>query len=475
MKLVKKIVMGAAVAITAAGLAVAQSSPMPLEATEDLSPQSMTSISTAELFGNDVDDFMNVNEYQNVEPEHLFGYLGFGKTGSGTVQLGLAHQFNKFYLGGWFGGSLNTWSITKDKDESASKNKTTTQHDTDYAAYGKVLFGINNMGILANFAFQPNKNNNQYEDDKENKSKTTLNNFNINTSVKFGINLNGKNDKVYKTWAELGLNSRVAKKEVKTDDNTKTNDNSIYRLVLNGGTSFDVYDANDITQTIDLELDTGWDIYAITVYKDKDGHLDQTGAFGMELAFKPAWTLAYEPEESKFGFKTKVGLESTFKYKQNPDKFKPSSGSATYKTSRTYKPEMELKPTWSVGAIYRVVPEKFQLNGGLALSAFNEWQETKTETRDSSDGKVTSTKEEGTWKFDVSKAEFALKSGFTWTPSDKVTVDANWDILNAVFGKNFRSGFQETDTTTGSNFERFWGNVNTLVFQNFGFLVSVKL
>ena len=96
MKLVKKIVMGAAVAITAAGLAVAQSSPMPLEATEDLSPQSMTSISTAELFGNDVDDFMNVNEYQNVEPEHLFGYLGFGKTGSGTVQLGLAHQFNKF-------------------------------------------------------------------------------------------------------------------------------------------------------------------------------------------------------------------------------------------------------------------------------------------------------------------------------------------------------------------------------------------
>ena len=67
------------------------------------------------------------------------------------------------------------------------------------------------------------------------------------------------------------------------------------------------------------------------------------------------------------------------------------------------------------------------------MSALNEWKETKTETRNPSDGKVSSTKEEGTWKFDVSKAEFALKSGFTWTPSDKVTVDANWDILNAVF------------------------------------------
>ena len=466
--------MGAAVAITAAGLAVAQTV---LVATKDLSPQSMTSISTAELFGNDVDDFMNVNEYQNVQPEHLFGYLGYGKKGSdeygaGKINFGLAHQFNKFYLAGWFGGQINKWTVENKKNDKTGmkKDETTTAHGDKNAVYGKVLFGLGNMGIMANFAFKPDGTANKYVDDRDKKIKTTDNRFALNTSVKFGINLNGKNDKVYKTWAELGLNSRVSKHEENKNGKISLLDTSIYRLNLNGGTSFDLYEANDIVQTVDLELDTGWDIYSITFAKSDSKSAVQNGAFGMEIAFKPAWTLAYEPEESKFGFKIKVGLESTFKYAQTYDKKKPSSGSATYNTSRTYTPEMELKPTWSVGAIYKVVPEKFQLNGGLALSALNEWKETKTETRNPSDGKVTSTKENGTWKFDVSKAEFALKSGFTWTPSDKVTVDANWDILNAVFGKNdkgtFRTQFDENN---------FWKNVNTLVFQNFGFLVSVKL
>ena len=39
---------------------------------------SMTSHSTQELFGTDVDDFMNVNEWQNVQPQNIFGFLGYG-------------------------------------------------------------------------------------------------------------------------------------------------------------------------------------------------------------------------------------------------------------------------------------------------------------------------------------------------------------------------------------------------------------
>ncbi len=38
---------------------------------------SMTSYSTQGLFGTDVDDFMNVNEWQNVQPKNIFGYLGY--------------------------------------------------------------------------------------------------------------------------------------------------------------------------------------------------------------------------------------------------------------------------------------------------------------------------------------------------------------------------------------------------------------
>ena len=485
MKLVKKIVMGAAVAITAAGLAVAQDAALPsftgvpalparVSALEDMEPKSMTSISTAELFGNAVDDFMNVNEYQNVQPEHLFGYLGYGKKGSdeygaGKINFGLAHQFNKFYLAGWFGGQINKWTVENKKNDKTGmkKDETTTAHGDKNAVYGKVLFGLGNMGIMANFAFKPDGTANKYVDDRDKKTKTTDNRFALNTSVKFGINLNGKNDKVYKTWAELGLNSRVSKHEENKDGKISLLDTSIYRLNLNGGTSFDLYEANDIVQTLDLELDTGWDIYSITFAKSDSKSVVQNGAFGMEIAFKPAWTLAYEPEDSKFGFKTKVGLENKLTYVQDPDNA-VGDGKTEYAASRKYVTKFDITPSLAVGAIYKVVPEKFQLNGGASFKVpSGNWDNTKTQHRNSNTAsKIDWTEENGTWTAKSATGKLDLNSGFTWTPSEKVTIDANWNILKAVFTDDFRTDFDNTN---------FWKNVNTLVFQNFGFLVSVKL
>lgn len=137
MKLIKNILFGAA--FIAAGAAFAQ--------------QSMTDASTSGLFGTDVDDFMNVNEYHNVQPENLFPYLGYERTGNGEINIGAAHQFKKLYLGSWFGGTLNNWSssTTFDKDGKPSiKNSTGTSTNK---ANGKLLFGINNMGILADVSF----------------------------------------------------------------------------------------------------------------------------------------------------------------------------------------------------------------------------------------------------------------------------------------------------------------------------------
>lgn len=471
MKLVKKIVMGAAVAITAAGLAVA----------DDLKePKSMTSKSTAELFGNDVDDFMNVNEYQNVQPEHVFGYLGYGDDGTGKINFGLARQFNKFYLGAWFAGHVNGWTIKNEKNETSNpkKDEFSTQHDTSNDVYGKVLFGLNNMGILANFRFKPTSGMpNQYANEKKGKTLTENRNFELDTSVKFGTNLEGKNDRVYKTWAELGLNSVVnqtsTKKDGKYEDSGTNifNDMSKYNLILNGGTSFDVYAANDITQTIDLELDTYWTFHPITVKKTKKGNAEQLGQFGMGLTFKPAWTLAYEPEESKFGIKTKAELETAFTYTQGYDFAKSDEGKKSY-PDRTYTPKIELKPSFAVGAIYKVVPEKFQLNAGAEIKGPNiEWMNTKIDTRDANSGTVKSTHETGTLKFNTNtaKGELELASGFTWTPSDKVTVDATWDILKTVLGNNFQI------KDFGQDGKTIWNSLNVLLFHKFGFLVSVKL
>ncbi|MGP1459807.1 MAG: TDE2508 family outer membrane beta-barrel protein [Treponema sp.] len=457
MKLVKKIALGAAVGMTAAGLAFADDAGVPsgmtlaAAAADGMEPQSMLFHSTAELFGNDVDDFMNVNEYHNVQPEKIFGYLSYGDDGKSAINFGLAHQFNQFYLAGWFGGRLNEWSITKTNKESSSQDDTVLQHDSTGAVYGKILFGIGNMGIMANFAFKP-ESGNSYSDNRNNKTKTTNNKFNLNTSVKFGINLDA-GGKLYKTWAELGVNSRIAKDEMKTNGELTTfKDGSIYQLNVNGGTSFDVYEANDITQTIDLELDTAWDFYATKYGETSSGKQEQNGAFNMEVAFKPAWTLAYEPEDSKFGFKTKVGLDNIVKYRQDYDK--DIGASTMYNNSRKYYTEYELTPSLAVGAIYKVVPEKFQFNGGgtFAVST-GRWTTDKTEIRNSADGRVLQTDEIGKWEVKNGTGKLGLKSGFTWTPSEKVTIDAYWNVLEASLG----------------------GNISSVFSKNFGFLVAVKL
>ena len=68
------------------------------------------------------------------------------------------------------------------------------------------------------------------------------------------------------------------------------------------------------------------------------------------------------------------------------------------------------------------------------------------------DGKVDAKNVTDTVTFTTADGKLALKTGFTWTPSEKVTVDANWDILQ--FGGN---------------------SMNDIFTKSLAFLVSVKL
>lgn len=475
MKLVKRMVVGAAVAMTAVGLAFAN--PMLGSGTaaepgiKAKEPESMTSRTTQGLFGNDVDDFMNVNEYQNVMPKNVFGYLGYGEEGKDALEFGLARQFKGFYLGGWFTGRMNSWKITNTKDDgSATKaDNTVTQHSGGIGeAYGKVLFGINNMGIMANFAFKPTAAN-KYTDDRKDKKQITDNHFDLMASVKFGINLADNSGKVYKTWAEVGLNSKLDRHEVKKngslDDMT---DSSVYKLMVNGGTSFDIYKANDITQTIDLALNTGWSFYPTKYGKDKT----QTGPFKMDIKLNPAWTLAYEPEDSKFAVKTKIGLTGDVTYYQDYDK-KTESGTTSYH-SRNFVTSLSFKPSFAIGAIYKVIPGKFQFNSGLSFnndttSSELSWSHTATKRRNASSGSHESNKDETILGFkSVEGKIMKLSSGFTWTPFENIMIDARWEILDKkLFDKKF-----QTKSDLAAN---IWETVGKVIFEQVMFLVSVKL
>lgn len=450
MKLLKNILL--AVAFTAAGAAFAQ--------------QSMTNMSTAELFGTDVDDFMDVNEYHNVQPENVFAYLSYGKdTSDNKLNIGAAHQFKKFYLGGWFGGQLNGWSSTTslDKDKKATL---TNQHSSGELANGKLLFGINNMGILADVKFTP-KTTNKYLNNGTTKKEETYNMFNLVTDLKFGINLNGKNDRVYKNWVLLGLDSNVDRKVIKTDgkiaNSTDKTDNSVYKLKLGAGTAFDFLEKDAVTHTVGMGLNTSWYIYA-----NQTGEKEyKRGQFKGVMALDPNWTITYEPN-SRFALKTKVGLTGNIDFDVGID-YTDNNGTKTY-ANRTYTTKLDFVPSLALGATYKVLPEKFSFNAGFAFDVpkFG-WIFSKTDTRNSSSGSVESSISSVNFHFDSATGKAASYSGFTWIPIKNVTVDANWNL----FGDLFESGRlgSKIDGQSGS----VWDNVNKLLFHKFAFIVSVKL
>ena len=75
-----------------------------------IDPTSMTDESSQGLFGTDVDDYLDVNEWSNVQPTKVFGFLSYGTSGTDKINTGFAMPVGKFYLGAFFGGQLNSWT-----------------------------------------------------------------------------------------------------------------------------------------------------------------------------------------------------------------------------------------------------------------------------------------------------------------------------------------------------------------------------
>ena len=196
----------AAVFFAAAALVLA----MPVaaqNATEELGPlESNTYKATSGLFGNDVDNFVDVHSYSEVNPENWFGFLtgrplhiggqesigwlkpegvtfrdpddplkGYNKpTGflsenptTGLLSLGYARQISSIYLGLWYQGNIvqitggtgnktKTTSISADYD--AYKTLTETKEETTWneswlntSNQIEILVGVAGQGIKLGF------------------------------------------------------------------------------------------------------------------------------------------------------------------------------------------------------------------------------------------------------------------------------------------------------------------------------------
>jgi len=440
-------------------------------------PKSMTSESTKDLFGTDVNDYLDVNEWNNVKPEKVFGFLSYEKTGNSALNFGVAVPVaGKFYLGTFFGGQVGSWeSEKKTTKDGETENSTTTKTSDSFGWSGSVLFGFDNIGIIGRLSYIPtDSTNNSIIVDKKNKKTTTNNKFNLETGLKAGMNIKGPNDMLFKTSAELALTSKVNKTVINDTGSSPTKDltdNSVYTLWLKGGVGFDFAHNGTVTQGASFALNTGWNIYPTVVREDPIAKTTtkQSGRLYDTIEFDPAWQLTYEPEGGKVVLKAKVGVPVTFGFGAAYDyTVTTSSGSQNknYNTKREYQTGINFAPKFSLGLTYAPI-SKFRFNVGAEFNVPNfGWTITTTKHRNLGDGKPSAggTDKTVTWKFNTKDGKLDLGTGFTWLISQNITFDAYWDFGGAL-----------TNFSINLSNPSIWDKLGKFIGTNIGFLLSVKL
>lgn len=459
-----------------------------------IDPKSMTAASTQELFTTDVDDFLNVNEFANVMPSKIFGFLGYGDDGTKAIQLGFATQLKSIYIAGFFGGLPTVWE-SKTEPQANNKKKTTIKTTRTDPATGTLLVGFKNMGVSGSFTFKPNTGNQRVIDETA-KTDVTDAKFDTNANLKFGMNTNGPKDWVFKSYAELGVESKTNKTTNKNNGTkiTSITDTSSNDLLLNAGTAFDFFQKDSVTQGFAVGLETKWILpepkTGITIDNGKETAYTKTvGAAGNVasaydtnkghiIKLAPAYTIAYEPE-GKFAVRAQASLPLSFDLRSEKDYDETKSASVVqpkvYATSRKHRVYTYFEPTLAAAVTYRPISKLcLSLGAGFKVPAFG-WQTDTTQTRNASDGKVTKTETTVTWNFNSNSADFKFEasSGIAWYVTDKVTVDGSWNIAKNLLNNTFKT--QLAENNSASDHEKFWANLNKLLVHNVSFLISFKL
>ena len=117
---------------------------------------SLTDVNTASLFGNDIDMFMDPNDYGEVEFDNFFASLqhdsffssGFTPLNTGTVFLtgGFAKYFGEIYTGFYFIGDLFQFQKTSVPDEKYSQTYNMVQALIGSPSFGGIKFGFSMQG-----------------------------------------------------------------------------------------------------------------------------------------------------------------------------------------------------------------------------------------------------------------------------------------------------------------------------------------
>lgn len=427
MKMLKKVLVAAAVAVVMGGGTFAQTS--------------MTSKSTSGLFGNDIDDFMSVTGWSGVKPENAFFMAGYSDYG---YNLGFAKQFKPFYMGVKLDGKFKQATITS--GDSSSYN------DVSNNSYSiATLFGFSNIGVKATVAV----GNGGINDSKNGDTQTKTENFTLLTGVEFGMNTTLKN-KAFKPVASIALTSNVNKTYNKNGSNETKTDNSKYNLALGAGAEWDIYAKGAVTNTTALAFATNFNILP----NETATNIKTYGAYDWGFVLTPAWTTKYEVEKFKFG--VNVTMPINFNFSGTADYVK-SDGTKVY-VDRTLTNTIAMSPSCNVGASIQIA-KPVAFNVGTTIDVpYLQWAFVTTKNRDGSGNEI-STAKANTFTFNENNAgnKVTFSSGFAFNCGKNVMVDTSYAIL---------SQFDEFKWAPAGD---FWTTVNNLIFAELKAQVTVKL
>lgn len=392
--------------------------------------ESQTSDATNKLFTTDVDKFMDVNQWADVNPENAF--IMFDKKLFGTYDIGFAKQFSSLYWGTYFSGSFGSYEKVVSK---VGDTTTTTEHNgqqnsvNDSASYTFYnLFGFGDIGVKVGF---------NYYNPQSEKTDTTRTNkaaWGIYTRVGWGNMSIGSLDITPYAWINYDANDNFG-----TEESTNSNVTSdTRRWNLNLGLGGSTVLINDDLKEGTLATSLGFS-FIKPVNKDKNtSDKSEVTKITLPVTYECVFTPA---EKFSFAFGTK--LSNTLSITKAGD---------VKTTAYTFT------PTFYTGFQFDTL-KKFVLNAG---AEFDLPYFTNSEVKNSN-AKTTTT----TTRWHGDNASVTLSSGFEFKPVKNLSFDCRWNILADLFDNTL-----STQLTEGDN--NFWNTVNNLLVHNITVQISYK-
>ncbi len=371
----------------------------PVNENWSFSASSLTSESTSGRFGTDVDDFMDVNGWGNVQPEKLFAELTFNTT---TLKVGAARNFGSIYIGTYLETTFGKWTSTSTSDSTSATWSNTSSPNLSYS----VLAGIgDNLGIKFGIYMLNNDSSSKTTVGGTTNTTKTANSV-VYPELSAGLNLE-LGDLFLTPHVNIGYYANADKNSTSSGTYTIITDKGWGAFILGLGTGLDFPENGIIQQSVSLDFTSRF--YGV-FNEDNYGKTYLRNEFILE----PGYGVTITPADN-----VAVGLGVS-----GPLYF---ANEHTTGDSKTNKHIFSFIPQIDVGVQY-VATEKFTLNLGGSIG-FPSWYHVVSQS-----GSDTKT---GTWYYGSNSTDSIgnnfseeLNLGFSYAFSEKVILDTNWNIFN---------------------------------------------